>query len=59
MPDDQIFSTTEFDFETIVKNADNMHTYSRLRISVINDTEGNTNSMTCILKMVLNHMYNS
>jgi DNA gyrase subunit B len=41
MPDDQIFSTTEFDFETIVKKC-RQHAYltAGLRISVINDTEG-------------------
>jgi DNA gyrase subunit B len=41
MPDDQIFSTTEFDFETIVKKC-RQHAYltAGLRISVINDTGG-------------------
>lgn len=41
MPDDQIFSTTEFDFETIVKKC-RQHAYltAGLRISVIDNTEG-------------------
>lgn len=41
MPDNQIFSTTEFDFETIVKKC-RQHAYltAGLRISVINDTGG-------------------
>ena len=41
MPDDQIFNTTEFDFETIVKKC-RQHAYltAGLRISVINDTGG-------------------
>ncbi|MGI6484522.1 MAG: DNA topoisomerase (ATP-hydrolyzing) subunit B [Candidatus Dojkabacteria bacterium] len=41
MPDEQIFSTTEFDFDTIVKKC-RQHAYltAGLRISVINDIEG-------------------
>ncbi len=41
MPDDQIFSTTEFDFDTIIKKC-RQHAYltAGLRISVINDTGG-------------------
>jgi len=41
MPDNQIFSTTEFDFDTIVKKC-RQHAYltAGLRISVINDTGG-------------------
>jgi len=41
MPDDQIFSTTEFDFDTIVKKC-RQHAYltAGLRISVINDIAG-------------------
>lgn len=41
MPDDQIFSTTAFDFETIVKKC-RQHAYltAGLRISVIDDTHG-------------------
>ncbi|HKM19871.1 MAG TPA: DNA topoisomerase (ATP-hydrolyzing) subunit B [Candidatus Dojkabacteria bacterium] len=42
MPDDKIFSTTEFDFQTIVKKC-RQHAYltAGLRISVIDDSEGN------------------
>jgi len=42
MPDDKIFSTTEFDFNTIVKRC-RQHAYltAGLRISVIDDSEGN------------------
>jgi len=41
MPDDKIFSTTTFDFETIVKKC-RQHAYltAGLRISVIDDTHG-------------------
>ncbi len=41
MPDDKIFSTTEFDFQTIVKKC-RQHAYltAGLRISVINDIAG-------------------
>jgi len=41
MPDDEIFSTTAFDFETIVKKC-RQHAYltAGLRISVIDDTHG-------------------
>ena len=42
MPDAEIFSTTEFDFNTIVKKC-RQHAYltAGLRISVIDDSEGN------------------
>lgn len=41
MPDDKIFSTTEFDFQTIVKKC-RQHSYltAGLRISVIDNTQG-------------------